>query len=91
MGPYDPIKHYELHYRPIEDEVNHPTHYNQGILEVIDAMKAMTDDEYRGFLRGNALKYIYRLGSKDNPKQDGEKAKYYIDWLIKSYEGDTTK
>ena len=42
---------------------------NQGSMEVIESLKAMTPDQYRGFLRGNALKYIFRLGSKDNPEQ----------------------
>lgn len=65
--------------------VNHPSHYNQGTIEVIDAMKAMSPEDFRGFLRGSALKYIYRLGSKDDPQQDGEKAKFYIDRLIESY------
>jgi len=67
-------------------QVTHPKHYNQGSIEVIDALKAMPPAEYRGFLRGNILKYIFRLGDKDSAKQDGEKAKNYIDWLVKSYE-----
>lgn len=68
------------------EEINHPSHYNQGSIEVIEAMKAMPLDEYRGFLRGNALKYIYRMGSKDAADVDGYKAKNYIDWLMESYE-----
>lgn len=61
--------------------VKHPNHYTQGDIEVIEAMRAMPKDEYKGYLRGNALKYIFRAGSKDDPKQDLEKAKTYVDWL----------
>ena len=60
------------------DMVNHPEHYaNQGGVECIDAIKSMlTKEEYIGYLRGNALKYIWRR-SKGNYKQDIEKAQFY--------------
>lgn len=70
----------------MSEQITHPTHYNRGAIEVIDAMKAMSLEEYRGFLRGNALKYIYRMGSKDDAYIEACKAKYYIDWLTESYE-----
>lgn len=66
--------------------VKHPDHYNRGKIEVIQAMEVMSPDEFKGYLRGSALKYIYRLGNKDDPKQDGEKAKTYIDWLVDFYQ-----
>ena len=44
-----------------EDLVNNPSHYTQGGIECIDAIKAsMSDEEYAGFLKGNALKYLWR-------------------------------
>lgn len=67
------------------EQVKHPGHYNRGSIEVIEALKAMPLEEYRGFLRGNALKYIYRLGDKDDEKTEGEKAKTYIDLLVGTY------
>jgi len=43
------------------DPVNHPEHYNQGSVECIDAIEAaLTPEEFRGYCKGNALKYIWR-------------------------------
>ena len=43
------------------DAVNHPSHYNNGQIECIDAIKAaLTDEEFRGFCKGNVLKYTWR-------------------------------
>ncbi len=42
-----------------EDMVNHPAHYTQGGIECIEAIKAsMSDIEFLGYLKGNAMKYI---------------------------------
>jgi len=47
---------------------NHPAHYNNGAIECIDALKsALTTEQYQGFLLGNALKYIWRAGTKVPP------------------------
>ena len=61
------------------DSVNHPTHYNMGGIEVIDAIEAWGFGE--GFNRGNAIKYIARAGRKDPAKEveDLKKARFYID------------
>jgi hypothetical protein len=58
------------------DNVNHPTHYNAGKIEVIEAI----EDWKLGFHRGNAVKYIARAGKKDAAKtiEDLEKAIWYI-------------
>lgn len=43
------------------DMVNHPPHYKQGDVECIDAIRsALTEEEFRGYCKGNALKYIWR-------------------------------
>ena len=43
------------------DNVNHPTHYTNGNIECIDAIKAaLTPEEFRGYLKGNMLKYVWR-------------------------------
>lgn len=70
----------------VSDNVNHPKHY-QGANECIDVIKAMlTPEEYRGFLKGNSIKYRFRCGRKDgNPsEQDTKKAEYYETKLIES-------
>ncbi len=58
------------------DNVNHPTHYNQGKIEVIEYI----EDQKLGYHLGNAVKYISRAGKKDSlkTKEDLEKAIWYI-------------
>lgn len=38
--------------------------------------------EHMDFLTGNAMKYLWRAGMKDDKKQDLEKAKWYIERLL---------
>lgn len=58
------------------------SHYMEGGLEVIDILKAkLTPEQYKGFLRGNALKYLFRYDHKGTPFQDLEKALDYLRWL----------
>tara|TARA_A100001015_G_C14911065_1_gene680514 strand:+ start:488 stop:859 length:372 start_codon:yes stop_codon:yes gene_type:complete len=66
-----------------DDPVNHPPHYNKGGIECIDAIKAMlSTDEFVGYLRGNSLKYRWRMRYKSNPIQDMEKAQWYESKLM---------
>lgn len=57
------------------DSVNHPAHYNQGKIEVIDFI----EDKHLNFHRGNAVKYIARAGFKDNEIEDLKKAVWYLE------------
>lgn len=53
----------------------------------LDAIKAaMTPEEYRGFLRGNVMKYLWRLGKKGAALPDAKKADEYLGWLIEELE-----
>ena len=66
----------------MSDTVNKPAHYNQGSIECIDAMQiVLTPEEYRGFLKGNAIKYLWREENKGGI-EDLRKAKWYLDRLI---------
>lgn len=67
-----------------KEQVNHPDHYNQGKIEVIDYIEdlGMGDD----FCAGNAIKYISRYKYKGKPLEDLKKAKWYIERLIANYE-----
>lgn len=70
------------------DPVNHPPHYKQGGIECIDAIKAsMGDVQFRGYLKGNVLKYLWRFEHKRAPLQDLEKARWYLDKLISELTG----
>ncbi len=63
------------------DVVNHPSHYTDGNIEVIDFI----EDKGLGFCLGNAIKYISRAGKKypDKEIEDLEKAVWYINRRIK--------
>lgn len=66
------------------DEVNHPPHYTQGGIECIDAIRAaLTPEEFRGYCKGNVLKYTWREKHK---QQDiaMEKAQWYINQLLEA-------
>lgn len=59
------------------EKVNHPKHYNQGKIEVIDAI----DDWNLDFYEGNIVKYVSRHRHK-NGIEDLEKALWYLSRLI---------
>ena len=66
--------------------VERPIHY--GGLKAIEAMEAsMTPEAFRGFLKGNILKYVWRYEQK-NGLEDLEKAKWYLGQLIFALETD---
>ena len=63
------------------DNVNRPSHYTDGKIEVIDFI----EDKKLGFHLGNAVKYISRVGKKDPDKkvEDLQKAIWYLEREIK--------
>ena len=64
------------------DVVNHPAHYTQGGIECIEAIKAsMTEEEFRGYLKGCQMKYMWRYRLKGGV-EDLKKARWYLDRLI---------
>lgn len=56
------------------DNVNHPSHYTRGNIEVIDFI----EDQNFNYRLGNAVKYICRAGYKDNKVEDLQKAIWYL-------------
>lgn len=63
----------------IDDPVNHPSHYTQGDIECIDAIRASTTDEaFIGYLKGNCIKYLWRAGLKNDAIEDIRKAEWYL-------------
>jgi hypothetical protein len=63
------------------DQPHDPEHY-KGEIECIDAIRAsMTPGAYRGYLKGNIMKYLWRYEKKGGV-QDLEKARVYLNWLI---------
>lgn len=68
----------------MNDIINHPSHYTDGKIEVIDFI----EDKQLNFHRGNAIKYIARAGKKNKEKEieDLEKAAWYINREIQRLE-----
>jgi hypothetical protein len=65
-----------------EDAVNHPSHYTDGGIECIEAIEsALTSEEYRGYLKGNIQKYVWRERHKGGT-ESLKKARWYLDRLI---------
>jgi len=65
------------------EAVNHPDHYTAGGIETIDYLRAkLTPAEFRGFLLGNALKYLSRAGHKGQADTDFRKAAWYVAQLL---------
>jgi len=60
------------------ERVDHPPHYNQGPMEVIDLIEGFG----LGFHLGNVVKYILRAPYKGAPLEDLKKARWYLDRQI---------
>jgi hypothetical protein len=69
--------------KAVKDNVNHPSHYTQGAIECIDAIK----EAVKGLLgieavcTANIIKYVWRWKFK-NGVEDLRKARWYLDRLI---------
>jgi len=62
----------------MSDPINQPAHYTSGNIECIDAIaSALGNEGFTAFLRGQVMKYTWRLGMKDSPTQDAAKAEWY--------------
>jgi len=65
-----------------KDNIN-PDHYKNGEIECIDAIQSsMTNEAFKGYLKGNIIKYVWRFENK-NRQECLKKAIWYTDRLIK--------
>lgn len=82
-GNYETIEEAEIEWSDIDDITDLPiddqaTYYDAGGISTMDVIKAkLTEDQYKGFLLGNIIKYSCRLNHKDNPTRDAEKVANY--------------
>jgi hypothetical protein len=69
------------------NNVNHPSHYNNGSVECIDAMEAATVNKSgaEAVCTSNIIKYLWRYEAK-NGLEDVKKAQWYINRLIAELE-----
>ncbi|MCJ0913251.1 DUF3310 domain-containing protein [Mammaliicoccus sciuri] len=81
------IKESENYIKEVQDNVNHPSHYNFGDIEVVDFIEQVTK-HYNpdvAYHIGNAIKYLSRAPHK-NGKEDIAKAKWYIERAFDKWE-----
>ena len=75
----------------MNDPVNNPSHYNYGKFEVIDILEqavSRAPDPVKGSLQYQVLKYMLRIWDKENPLQDAQKSRWYLNRLIDNMEVD---
>jgi len=69
------------------DFVNHPPHY-QGTIECIEAIEAsMSSEAFKGALKANVLKYVWRYEGKGGV-ESLQKAQWYLNRLIATVEAE---
>jgi hypothetical protein len=74
----------------MHDPIN-PSHYTHGAIECIEAIEAsMSIEAFKGFLKGNAIKYLWRYQQK-NGAEDLKKAQWYLSRLIEIRESEEDK
>jgi hypothetical protein len=66
------------------DKIN-PPHYKNKSIETIDAIESqLSSEEFKGYCKGNALKYISRSGLKyeNTEEEDLMKAQWYLNRVL---------
>lgn len=58
------------------------THYVKLSIQPWDIVDTWGWAERVGYYRGNAVKYLLRIGHKDSPVQEAQKAIHYLEKLI---------
>lgn len=65
-----------------EDMVGSPRHYNTGNIECIEAIEeSMSSVAFKGYLKGNCMKYLWRYDYKGKQVEDLQKAQWYLQRL----------
>ena len=92
VGWIPPASTIDKEQEKMSDNVNHPSHYTQGGIECIEAIKAATVglEGIEAVCTGNAIKYIWRWKQK-NGAEDLRKAIWYINKLIEEKEDKNAK
>lgn len=74
----------------MNDNVHKPSHYNNdSTIEAIDAIEAsMSQEEFRGYLKGSFQKYVWRWDKKHSDAklqvEDLKKAQWFLNKLIQN-------
>lgn len=85
--PHGVPENHECRDCSMTDMVNHPAHYTAGEIECIDAIAAALGREgFIAYLRGQVMKYTWRLGRKGDAGEDARKAEWYARVLAETLE-----
>ena len=80
------IAAYAVAQQPTHDPVNNPAHYTQGSVECTDAIEAALGPVgFIEFLRGQVIKYTWRMALKGAPLQDAQKGQWYGNLLVEKF------
>lgn len=77
-----PQDHIERAMQSARDTQAAGTHYKEMNVQPWDVVDTWPLEQRIGFYRGNALKYIMRMGSKDESAQEIAKGKHYLEKLL---------
>jgi hypothetical protein len=76
----------EEHMVGVNNMIEHPEHYTSGGIECIEAIHAaLTADEFRGYIKGNIIKYAWRERHKGGD-EDLKKIRAYVDLFFRCTE-----
>ena len=74
----------KLQVQNLDQNVDHPQHYNVGTIETIDYLRSVLGNEgCYDFCAGNILKYVSRAKHKGKPLEDLKKAECYLQYAMK--------
>ena len=64
-----------------------PKYYKNDGLSPLDAFERglISREEFLGFMKGNVIKYVVRVGKKDDAIKDIDKAIDYLEWMKKFF------
>jgi hypothetical protein len=64
------------------EETHNPSYYHDGNIECIDAIRsALGKEGFCYYCRGQAMKYLWRIGKKDAQHIEAHKTLMYTQWL----------
>ena len=81
IDPYD--MHADQPNSPVDD-VDHPPHYTNGVIETWDYIAGSQPDKGKGYFDGSVKKYMARWPYKNAPLKDLRKARAFLDKLIEA-------
>ena len=65
-------------------------HYQFARLQPIEVMQMfLSPERFIGMCQGTSMKYLMRMGHKDDELKDARKARQYVTWMVEAMEGKT--